>query len=226
MIEINIENRTYKCPYCGHLQSYYYTHDSVCNVSSNYSHLDKNECANSTYSIFSIQCQNKKCNRITVVAVNRNSGKQIDIEPQYVIKRFPEYIPEQIRQDYEEAITIIDLSPKAAATLLRRCLQGMIRDFWEIKADNLYNEISKLKDKVPNTQWAALDGMRKLGNIGAHMEKDVDLIIGIDPDEAKKLAELIALLLEKWYVSRHDEQELLNSIVKSSESKEQLRETH
>ncbi len=45
-------------------------------------------------------------------------------------KNYPSYIPSPIMDDYREACAIADLSPKASATLSRRCLQGMIRDFW------------------------------------------------------------------------------------------------
>ena len=48
---------------------------------------------------------------------------------------FPEYIPAQIRQDYGESCKIVSLSPKAFATLSRRCLQEIIRDFWSINTD-------------------------------------------------------------------------------------------
>lgn len=80
---------------------------------------------------------------------------------------------------------IIELSPKAAATLFRRCLQGMIHDFWNIHEKNLNAEITELQDKVPSSMWKALDGIRKIGNIGAHMESDVNLIVDIDISEAK-----------------------------------------
>ena len=40
-----------------------------------------------------------------------------------------DYILEAILEDYKEACLIKDKSPKAAATLARRCLQGMIRIF-------------------------------------------------------------------------------------------------
>ena len=139
------------------------------------------------------------------------------------MKHYPEYIPEQIRRDYEEANLILERSPKAAATLLRRCLQGMIHDFWGIKEKNLNAEVTQLKDKVTPIQWQAIDGLRKIGNIGAHMEKDVDLIIDIEPDEAQKLLKLIEMLLEKWYITRHDEEVLLNEIIGIAESKEEQR---
>ena len=48
----------------------------------------------------------------------------------------------------------------------------------------------------------AIDAVRKVGNIGAHMEKDVNVIISIDPDEAQILIELIETLFEDWYMAQ------------------------
>jgi len=33
--------------------------------------------------------------------------------------------------------------------------------------------------------WEAIDAVRKLGNIGAHMEKDINVIVDVDPEEAE-----------------------------------------
>lgn len=99
----------------------------------------------------------------------------------------------------------------------------MIHDFWEIKEKNLNAEITRLKEKVSPTLWQAMDGLRKIGNIGAHMESDVNLIIDIEPDEAKKLLRLIEMLFEKWYVERHKEEVLLGEIVGIAEDKEKQR---
>ena len=99
----------------------------------------------------------------------------------------------------------------------------MIHDYWDIYEKNLNAEISSLKDKVTASQWKAIDGLRKMGNIGAHMEHDVDLIIDIDVDEAQKLMKLIELLFEKWYIARHDEEELLKDITSIADEKETLR---
>ena len=70
---------------------------------------------------------------------------------------FPDYVPVAIQQDYDEAIAVLDASPKAAATLARRCLQGMIHDFWQIHEKNLNAEITALKGNVPADQWAAIN---------------------------------------------------------------------
>lgn len=149
------------------------------------------------------------------------SGINIPLYPTSRARQFPDYIPKAIREDYEEAYSILSLSPKASATLSRRCLQGMIRDFWgvKVKSGKLFDEINEIQDKVSPAQWKAIDSLWSLGNIGAHMEKDVNIIVEIDNGEAEKLIKLIELLMEKWYIARHDEEELLSSIVEIKKKK-------
>lgn len=150
------------------------------------------------------------------------SGINIPLYPTSRARQFPDYIPKAIREDYEEAYSILSLSPKASATLSRRCLQGMIRDFWgvKVKSGKLFDEINEIQDKVSPAQWKAIDSLRSLGNIGAHMEKDVNIIVEIDNGEAEKLIKLIELLMEKWYIARRDEEELLSSIVEITKEKD------
>lgn len=216
MIEIDFENDTYVCPYCGCKQSYIGKYFAS---TLGYDHYFNSKLKETDINLFHIKCSNKECSKITVVAKDAVTKKQFDLYPQHVHKEFPKYVPIQIRRDYIEAVTIIQDSPKAAATLLRRCLQGMIRDFWNIKKNTLKEEIDELQNKVTPSQWKAIDGLRKLGNIGAHMEKNINLIIDIDEGEAEKLASLIELLIDKWYISRHDEEELCNSIADAADNK-------
>ena len=217
MIPFNQQAFTYTCPYCGLPQAFegsYNFNNTFYNTQFIVAHDYETR-----FRIYTIRCTNKNCQGICVIGINEHDGHQVDIMPQHVYKRYPEYIPQQIRADYEEACQIITQSPKAAATLLRRCLQGMIRDFWNIKKENLSAEITAIKDKVTPPQWKALDGLRKIGNIGAHMEQDVNLIIDIDADEAKKLLRLIEMLLEKWYIARHDEEALCVDISEIADEK-------
>lgn len=101
-------------------------------------------------------------------------------------------------------MTISQLSPKASATLARRCLQGMIRDFWGISDKTLYKEINALENKVSNEVWDALNAIREIGNIGAHMHQDINVIINVEADEAKILIELLELLFDEWYIAKHE----------------------
>ena len=143
--------------------------------------------------------------------------------PASAARVFPEYVPAAVREDYEEACAIVELSPKAAATLARRALQGMIRDFWRITPGNLYNEIEQLKGQVQQEDWEAIDATRKVGNIGAHMQKDINVIVDVDEGEAAKLIGLIEILIDDWYVHRHDRQQHLASVVDIAEDKTEER---
>ena len=134
-----------------------------------------------------------KCKKITVKSTGYGAETYFPctpLLPNSTARKFPDYIPESIRRDYEEACAIINLSPKASATLSRRCIQGMIRDFWNIKDSTLFKEIDALKSKVSSSEFEAINALRQLGNIGAHMEKDTNLIIDIEPNEAQKLLKL------------------------------------
>jgi hypothetical protein len=175
-----------------------------------------------------ILCPNAKCKKFTLeltvydytfvagAGKGWTVGKQLQswrLIPPSTAKVFPAYVPQPIRDDYLEACQIRDLSPKASATLSRRCLQGMIRDFWGIKKDRLLDEIAALEDKVDPQTWEAIDAVRSIGNIGAHMEKDINLIVDVDSNEAQSLIGLIELLIKDWYITRHERAERLKTIV-------------
>lgn len=145
------------------------------------------------------------------------------LKPESEAKPFPEYIPAQLRKDYEEACLIKTKSPKASATLSRRCLQGMIRDYWGITEKRLVDEINKLESKVDSATWKAIDSVRHVGNIGAHMEKDVNLIIDVDPEEAGMLIWLIETLFEEWYIAKHDKEEKMQALLKLAEEKKEMK---
>jgi hypothetical protein len=140
----------------------------------------------------------------------------------------PDFIPKALVADYNEACRIRDLSPKAAATLARRCLQGMIRDFCRVSKATLFKEIEELREQLDKGTAAkgvthesvdAIDAVRGVGNIGAHMEKDVDLIVEIEPGEAQMLIELIEMLFDEWYVERHKRTQRLAEITALSAKK-------
>jgi hypothetical protein len=149
----------------------------------------------------------------------QNLEEQWTIVPPYQAKIFPDYIPKPLLDDYYEACQIRERSPKAAATLARRCIQGMIRDFWSIQKGRLIDEIKELEGKVDSLTWEAIDAVRTVGNIGAHMEKDVNLVIDIEPDEANLLITLIETLLTEWYINRHERQTRIARVIEMGQDK-------
>ena len=208
------------CPYCNHSAE---LNDSTYleikpSFELSYGCRVNPEDSEITISIF--KCPH--CHEYTVNA--QGTGPKVKtgivhVKPISLARQFPDYIPKAIRQDYEEAYSIVNLSPKASATLSRRCLQGMIRDFWKIKPSTLFKEIDELKNKIPTMQWRVLDGIRKVGNIGAHMEKDINVIVDIDPGEAEKLLKVIEKLMNDWYVERHETELLYSDIIAISDEK-------
>lgn len=180
-----------------------------------------------------IICPNSDCKKFTLdvrlVPIKSNSTGNLvqtggpiyewSLLPRSKASSFPDYIPHPIIQDYEEACLILNDSPKASATLARRCLQGIIRDYWGVSGRTLWHETEAIKDKVDPSTWEAIDAIRTIGNIGAHMEKDINLIVDVDPSEAELLVELIETLITDWYVARHERKERLRKIVELRDKK-------
>jgi hypothetical protein len=231
----NMAREAWTCPYCQHLaaidsndrQNLIQTLFPACSYGT--------VLLASTYTV----CPNPSCQQFslsTTILVSpseevRNETWQQRISRSKVLKSwnlmpassakvFPSYVPQAIRQDYEEACLIRDLSPKAAATLARRALQGMVRDFWGIHKSKLKFEIDDLKGKIDDRTWQAIDAVRKVGNIGAHMEQDVNLIIDVSPDEAAKLLLLIEILVKDWYIARAEKEAHLKELAAIGRTKD------
>jgi len=136
---------------------------------------------------------------------------------------FPDYVPAPILNDYREACTIEALSPKASATLARRCLQGIIRGFYKVSKSRLIDEIKAIESQVEPKVYAAIDALRELGNIGAHPEKDIDVIIDVEPDEAAALINLVELFIEETYVADFERQKRLDKITTAAAEKKSLK---
>ena len=190
------------------------------------------------FSVSAAFCSNESCKKTTLVFdlfyTHRQSNGEYGITefirewsllPESAAKPFPDYIPAPIIADYKEACLIASLSPKASATLSRRCLQGMIRDFWKISKSRLKDEVDALEDIVDPATWDAIDSVRKIGNIGAHMESDINVIVDVDPDEATLLIGLIETLIADWYIARHNREERMSKIKAVAAQKQRERDT-
>lgn len=217
------------CPYCDRKttindNNFHASEDAMTIDSSEGNRLLRNEW---------IVCPNEECKKINLVTILYDykwiptvwrKGEIIthwNLLPSSSAKVFPDYIPIVLRNDYEEAAKILELSPKASATLSRRCLQGIIRDFWGVSKSRLIDEIAAIEDKVDPLTWKSIDSVRKVGNIGAHMEKDINLIIDVEPKEAYLLIQLIELLFEEWYVHRHERELKLKAIAGLADLKDE-----
>ena len=55
------------------------------------------------------------------------------------------------------------------------------------------------------------------------MEKDTNLIVDIDADEAEKLIKLIELLMKEWYINREERKQLFSDILEINADKQATR---
>lgn len=188
----------------------------------------------------------------TIVVFRGASGSIKDLSYTYPLAttQYPEYVPQIIRTDYTEAASIAELSPKASATLARRCLQSIIRDYWQItpafwdthkdirdachvRKDktnqvNLFQEIKavELIGEISEPIIAAFRQLKDIGNIGAHPENDVSLIVDVEQGEAEILLKLIDLIIQQTYIQRNMKQELLKQIDGIAAEKAEKRGDH
>jgi hypothetical protein len=122
------------------------------------------------------------------------------------------YSPRAVREDYEEACSIKDLSSKAAATLCRRALQGMVRDFWGVAERTLHAELKKIEPRCDVDLFGALMGIKSIGNIGAHPELDINVIVDVEEGEVDALIEVLQILDQEWYAARAARAARLSSV--------------
>ncbi|HFF8547262.1 TPA: DUF4145 domain-containing protein [Kluyvera cryocrescens] len=217
---------SWTCPYCQHKAVV-----TRANSSSSASAFDDGSAYGPLIAKWaSITCLNENCRQINLsfsLIKNDGSGDVLhkwELLPQGMVKPFPDYVPAPILEDYKEAVLIKNLSPKASATLSRRCLQGMIRNVWKVKPARLVDEIKAIEGQVEAGMWKAIDAIRDIGNIGAHMEKDINVIVDVDPDEAEMLIGLLELLIQEWYVERHEREIRVNAITGLAAEKKALKQ--
>ncbi len=59
-----------------------------------------------------------------------------------------------------------------------------------------------IKSLCDSELFEAMMGLKSIGNIGAHPEKDINLIIDVEEGEAAALIELLHILDKEWYVAK------------------------
>ncbi len=211
----------WECPHCHKLATIDSNNEQLNNVFIDY----KERIIHSfRLDIRTIICPNEECKKYSLTVEqfervwqsnvnNINGGYHISgdfmrrwsLIPDTLARSFPEYIPHDLIEDYEEACKIEKLSPKASATLARRCLEGLLINFYKLEKGTLNDKIKQLPStKMDPSLIKAIDGIREIGNIGAHFKKDINLIVEVEPDEARILIELIEILFEETYIADHN----------------------
>jgi len=119
-------------------------------------------------------------------------------------REIPDEVPPEYREQFEEAETVLPMSPKASAALSRRLLQAVLREHFKIKPSTLAKEIAAFIETKGSPSYIveALDAVRKIGNFAAHPLKNTNTgtVVDVDPGEAEWLLETIESLFDFAFV--------------------------
>lgn len=131
-------------------------------------------------------------------------------------------LKEDILEDYLEAKSIVNKSPRGAVALLRLCVQKVCEQLGE-KGVNINEDIANLVKKgLPSKIQQALDVVRVIGNNAVHPGQ-IDL--KDDRDTAMKLFELINLVAEVMITQPKHVEKLYESLPTSHKEAIQKRDT-
>jgi len=121
-------------------------------------------------------------------------------------------LPDEIKADYEEARSIVSLSPRGAAALLRLAIQKLCKHLGE-KGENINTDIANLVKKgLPAKVQKALDIVRVVGNNAVHPGQ-IDLKDNVEI--AEKLFDLVNLIAEVMITQPKHVDELYESLPQS-----------
>ncbi|MBY5395341.1 DUF4145 domain-containing protein [Rhizobium leguminosarum] len=190
--------------------------------------------------IQSVSCANAECAQLSLdiaigelSTVSSSTGRKHHVSewdeefdktilPEVRLTPVPSDVPREIAITYREAVLTAEISGRASAAMSRRCLQGIVRDFFNLpqnKRGNLGAELSYVRDQIDPNLWDAIQAVRSVGDSGAHMDNNVDHIIDISSDEAHLLIGLIETLFKEWYDARTKRNSATNALKALLENK-------
>lgn len=166
------------CPNCDDTVVYY----SLCGIMNNAGYSDMVTDAEGNYGIES---------EILIYPIRTKFSKVDNVPAEYI-------------EDYEEALKVLSISPKASAALSRRLLQMILREEYKIKKRTLSDEIQAFidLDGIPSHLTNAVDAIRMIGNLAAHPEKDSNTgkIVNVEAGEAEWLIEVLEALFDFCFI--------------------------
>lgn len=143
------------------------------------------------------------------------TGKHVkswSLVPPSRARTFPFHLPAAVLENYHEACLTVEISPKTAAALARRCLSEMLRDFWQVQPGSLSDEFRQIKGIVDPVTWETIESVRSTGMIGPRMDGEGTEILDTEPGEATLLIGLIETLVQDWYLARQERKKRLEAI--------------
>lgn len=133
--------------------------------------------------------------------------------PKSIVKRPSEFMPDDVKEVYQEASSVFEHSPRAASALLRLALERLLPQVGAEK-DSINNMIAQLarEKKIMKKTKEAMDSLRIIGNDAVHVG---EMIFDKDRDEKKVALSLFRLLnriVNETIESENELQEIYNGL--------------
>lgn len=153
--------KSYHCPHCGVLSEQTWSANIVCNYTK------KHPNGNTSHSDYTlVKTMTAKCSHCNDVSFWVNEKMVYPLSGNVEMAN-PD-LPDDIKNDYNEAKDIVNISPRGAAALLRLAVQKLCIHLGE-KGKNINDDIESLVKKgLPKTMQQALDSVRVVGNNAVH----------------------------------------------------------
>ena len=118
-------------------------------------------------------------------------------------------MPDEILTDYDEARSVAESSPRAAAALLRLSIQKLCMHLGE-SGNNINDDIGSLVDKgLPARVQKALDVVRVVGNNAVHPGQ---IDVNDEPEIALSLFKLVNMIVDVMISQPQEVEELFESL--------------
>lgn len=196
------------CPHCG-LAVLFQASDNYRTGEGRFRTYHETEMATESggnfVNVYSSQCPNPECKKPIVTAlIKTDNGQKIIcrlVHPSNVVRIVPPDVPKAIKEDFEEAASVLPLSEKASAALSRRCLQSMLNER-NFKGKDLNAQIDLVLKILPTEIGSNLDAIRQIGNFAAHPMKfqSTGEIANVEPEEANWNLDVLEQLFDYFYV--------------------------
>lgn len=115
-----------------------------------------------------------------------------------------EEVTDEYKNPFNEAASVLALSPMASAAISRRTLQHVLRNVFNVKKGSLAAEIEEFihRPEIPSYISEAVDAVRNVGNFAAHPLKDTNTgeIVEVEPGEADWLLEVLESLYDFAFI--------------------------
>lgn len=157
-----LEQSAFHCPICGVLAEQTWSKQINCT----YDFLPPHGKQWQTNSFILANTQISKCSHCNQSSIWINQKMAYPLSGN--VEMANNDLPDDIKNDYNEAKDIVNISPRGAAALLRLAVQKLCIHLGE-KGKNINEDIESLVKKgLPKTMQQALDSVRVVGNNAVH----------------------------------------------------------